>query len=68
MCVSFEKKKLKPHTVDFVVSLARNFERHVTRFAPRTALKLIARGKLTFDRRVVVHSVSGRPLVDSGPQ
>ena len=33
------------------------FERNVTRFAPHEALKLIARGKLTFDERVVVHRV-----------
>jgi len=28
---------------------------YVTKFAPHKALKLIARGKLTFDERVVVH-------------
>jgi len=36
-------------------SLARNFERNVTKFSPRKVLKLIAWGKLTFDERVVLH-------------
>jgi len=42
------------------VSLPRNFEGYVTKFAPHMALKLIARGKLIFDERVVVHRVEQR--------
>ena len=37
----------------------KNFERHVTEFAPRKALKLIARGQLTFDEWAVLHRVVG---------
>ena len=40
------------------VSLARKFERNVTKFAPHKALKLIASGKLTYDERVVLHRVA----------
>jgi len=32
---------------------------YVTKVALHTALKLIARGKLTFDKRVVLHRVAG---------
>ena len=34
-----------------------NLEGNVTKFAPHKALKLIARGKLTFDERAVLHRV-----------
>jgi len=37
--------------------LIRMFERNETKFAPHKALKLIARGKLTFDERVLLHRV-----------
>ena len=40
------------------VSLARNFQRFVTNFAPNKALKQIARGKVNFDERAVVHGVA----------
>ena len=40
------------------VSFVRTFERYVTKCAPYKALKLIARGKLTFDERVVLHRVA----------
>ena len=36
------------------------FERYVTKFAPRKALKLITGETLTFDRRVVLHRVGAR--------
>ena len=36
-------------------SLARNVERHETKFTPGKALKLIVRGKLTFDTMFVLH-------------
>ena len=39
------------------VSLGLNFDRNVTSFSPPTALKLIARGKLTFDEQFVLHRV-----------
>jgi len=42
-------------TVEYAGFVGRNFDRHVTKFAPRKALKLIASGKLTFDERVVLH-------------
>jgi len=37
------------------MSLPPNLEGYVTKFAPHKALKLITRGKLTFDERVVLH-------------
>ena len=39
------------------VSLDRNFERNVTKSEPNKALKLIERGKLTLNERVVLHRV-----------
>ena len=41
--------------MDFAGLVAFKFEGYVTKFAPHTALKLIAWGKLTFDERVVAH-------------
>jgi len=41
------------------ISLARNSERNVTKFAPHEALKSITRGKLTLDERVVLRRVAG---------
>jgi len=38
-------------------AFTRDFEVYVTKFAPHQALKLIARGKSTFDERVVLHRV-----------
>ena len=49
------------------VSLVRFFERYVTKFAPRKALKLIARGKLTFENRCLEGKLtSGDRFLDSG--
>ena len=45
------------HTVEFAGFVGSNFERNVTKFAPHKALKLIVRGKLTFDERVVLPRV-----------
>ena len=39
------------------ILLVRKFERNVTKFAPHKALKLIVRGKLTFDERVILPRV-----------
>ena len=41
------------------VSLARNFERNMTTFAPHNALKLIAGGKLVSDQRVMLFYAAG---------
>ena len=41
------------------VSVARNLERYVTKFAPHKVVKLTSKGKLTFDERVLVHRVAG---------
>ena len=38
-------------------SLPQYFEGYVIKFAPHKAVKLIGRGKLTFDERFVVHRV-----------
>ena len=48
--------------VAFEDFLAREFEGHVTKFAPHKALKLIAWGKMTFDERVVLHRVVPGPV------
>ena len=37
------------HTVEYAEFVASKIEGYVTKFAPHTALKLIAAGKLTFD-------------------
>ena len=37
--------------------MPQHFEGYVTKFAPHKILKLIAWGKLTFDKRVVLHRV-----------
>ena len=42
-------------SVDFPLESAG----HVTKFAPHSALKLIASGKWTFDERVELHRVAG---------
>ena len=42
-------------------SLARSLERNGTKFVPHKALKLIARGKSTFDERVELHRVGCGP-------
>jgi len=47
------------------VSFVRILERYVTKFAPHTALKLIAEGKLTFDERFVIQRVEGSSTVRS---
>ena len=39
--------------------------RYVTKFEPDEALKLIAWGKLTFDKRVVIHRVVSAPLFEN---
>ena len=39
------------------VLLVQNFDRNVTKGAPRKALKSIAWGKLTSDERIVLHRV-----------
>jgi len=39
------------------VSMGRNFQRNMTKFAPHQALKSIALFKLTFDARVELHRV-----------
>ena len=36
------------------------FEGYATKFAPHKALKLIARGNLTFEERIVVHRMAER--------
>ena len=43
------------------VSLPQKLGGYVTKFALQTALKLIARGKLAFDGRVVVQRVTAVP-------
>ena len=45
------------HTVGLEVFVGQSY---VTKFAPRKAQNLIARGKLTFDRRVVLHRVADK--------
>ena len=42
------------------VLLARNFECHVTKFAPHKELESITPGKLTFAEMVVLHPPCGR--------
>ena len=49
---------LASHTVEFEVFVASNSEIHVTKFAPHKVLKLVARGKLTCDDRVVALGVN----------
>jgi hypothetical protein len=45
------------HTVEHAGFVASNFDGHVTKFTARKNLKLIARGKLTFDGMAVPHCV-----------
>ena len=40
------------------VAFDRNFDSNVTKFAPHSALKSMARRKWTFDERVVLHRVA----------
>ena len=46
---------LPGHRVDFERFVVSRFEGYVTKIAPQKALQLVARGKLTFDERVVLH-------------
>ena len=46
-------------TVEHAGFVPLDFEGKATKFAPNMALKSIARGKLTFDDRVVRHRVAG---------
>ena len=59
-CSLFARKRL-PGAIRRLprVSVARNLERYVTKFAPHKVVKLTSKGKLTFDERVLVHRVAG---------
>ena len=57
-----------PHGGPPKIRWGRNLGCYVTNFAPNKALKFIARGKLTFDERVVIHRVAGvTPTLCSNP-
>jgi len=52
------------YTVEWVLLPRIISEGDVSKFAPHKAIQLNARGKLTFDKRVVLHRVVGpRPKV-----
>ena len=51
---------LRCHTVEYRGFILPEIRGNVTKFAPQKALKFIARGKLTFDERVVVQRVEGQ--------